>query len=89
MERWLPLFHDRMDTLLDYLPGAPVVLEHAGRRCGARAFRANHGLLRCAQDRAGRHGQRCALYKPLPPDRLYLAESRVARASGRARRWRG
>ena len=27
MEHWLPLFHDRLDTLFDYLPGAPVVLE--------------------------------------------------------------
>ena len=27
MEHWLPLFHDRMDTLFDYLPGAPVILE--------------------------------------------------------------
>ena len=27
MEHWLPLFHDRLETLFDYLPGSPVVLE--------------------------------------------------------------
>jgi hypothetical protein len=27
MEHWLPLFHDRLDTLFDYLPDSPVVLE--------------------------------------------------------------
>ena len=27
MEHWLPLFHDQLDTLFDYLPGTPVVLE--------------------------------------------------------------
>ena len=27
MEHWLPLFHDRLDTLFDYVPGAPVALE--------------------------------------------------------------
>src|SRR5579885_3068353 len=27
MRHWLPLFHDRMDTLFDYLPATPVVLE--------------------------------------------------------------
>ena len=27
MEHWLPLFHDRLETLFDYLPGAPVVLD--------------------------------------------------------------
>ena len=27
MEHWLPLFHDQLDTLFDYLPGAAIVLE--------------------------------------------------------------
>src|SRR5438093_1677312 len=27
MEHWLPLFHDRLDTLFDYAPGSAVVLE--------------------------------------------------------------
>ena len=28
MEHWLPLFHDSLDTLTDYLPGASLVLDH-------------------------------------------------------------
>src|SRR6185437_12259604 len=28
MEHWLPLFHDRLETLFDYVPGAPVILEN-------------------------------------------------------------
>jgi transcription-repair coupling factor (superfamily II helicase) len=27
MEHWLPLFHERLDTLLDYLPGVPFVFD--------------------------------------------------------------
>src|SRR5258708_18333420 len=27
MEHWLPLFHTRLDTLLDYVPGSPVAVE--------------------------------------------------------------
>src|SRR3954468_8624875 len=27
MEHWLPLFHDRLDTVLDYLPEVPVVFD--------------------------------------------------------------
>ena len=27
MEHWLPLFHERLDTIFDYVPGSPVVLE--------------------------------------------------------------
>ena len=28
MEHWAGLFHERMETLLDYLPGASVSLDH-------------------------------------------------------------
>ena len=28
MEHWLPLFHDRLDTVFDYLPDASVTLDH-------------------------------------------------------------
>ncbi len=28
MEHWLPLFHEKMETLLDYTPGATVLLDH-------------------------------------------------------------
>jgi transcription-repair coupling factor (superfamily II helicase) len=28
MEHWLPLFYERLETLFDYLPGAPVWLDH-------------------------------------------------------------
>jgi transcription-repair coupling factor (superfamily II helicase) len=27
MEHWLPLFHERLETIFDYLPGAPVALD--------------------------------------------------------------
>jgi transcription-repair coupling factor (superfamily II helicase) len=27
LEHWLPLFHDHLDTLFDYLPGIPVVFD--------------------------------------------------------------
>ena len=27
MEHWLPYFHDRLETLFDYLPGAAVTLD--------------------------------------------------------------
>ena len=27
MEHWLPLFHDQLETLFDYLPGTPLALE--------------------------------------------------------------
>ena len=74
MEHWLPLFHDQLDTLFDYLPGAPLIARAPGRRRRARAARADQGLLRGPQQALMRRGGG-APYKPLPPDRLYLAEA--------------
>ena len=48
MEHWLPLFQERMDTLFDYLDGAPIVDRAARRGRRARAFQADRGLLRSA-----------------------------------------
>ena len=28
MEHWLPLFHERLETLFDYVPDAPVSFDH-------------------------------------------------------------
>ena len=28
MQHWLPLFHDKLETIFDYLPGTPLALEH-------------------------------------------------------------
>src|SRR6266496_3385569 len=47
MEHWLPLFHDRLDTLFDYAPlGRGVGAARRGRR--ARAPGSGQGLLRGA-----------------------------------------
>jgi transcription-repair coupling factor (superfamily II helicase) len=75
MEHWLPLFHDRLDTLFDYLPGAPLAVEPLAEDAAherlaqiADYFEARRQAL--AMDGAGGG----APYKPLPADRLYLSE---------------
>ena len=45
MEHWLPLFHDRLETLFEYLAGTPLAIEPLGRGSGARAPRADRRLL--------------------------------------------
>jgi transcription-repair coupling factor (superfamily II helicase) len=73
MEHWLPLFHDKLETLFDYLPGTPLALEHL-------AEDAAHERLTQITDYYDT--RKTALsegmtppYKPLKPDRLYLAET--------------
>ncbi len=69
MEHWVPLFHEGMETLLDYLPGAAVSLDHqADDVLTARLeMVADHYAARRMVPRDGE-----AAYRPLPPERLYL-----------------
>jgi transcription-repair coupling factor (superfamily II helicase) len=73
MEHWLPLFHERLDTLFDYVPHSAVVLEPLAED----AARERLGQIKDYYDaRQLALAQRASpLYKPLPPERLYLGES--------------
>jgi transcription-repair coupling factor (superfamily II helicase) len=76
MEHWLPLFHERLETLLDYCPDAVVTADHQI----AEAFAARHELITDYYDARLKTGAKggmsgAADYRPLPPDRLYLKPS--------------
>jgi transcription-repair coupling factor (superfamily II helicase) len=78
MEHWLPLFHGGLETLFDYLPGAPLVLEPLVEE----AAQERHAQIKDyydARKEAFDAGQP-PLYKPLPPERLYLTEREWKRA---------
>ena len=88
MEHWLPLFHDGLETLFDYLPDAMVTLEH--RIEAARDARlemiADYYDARQSFLEAGRAGaDRTPPYRPLPPDRLYLEAGEWDRILGERR----
>ena len=72
MEHWLPLFHDKLDTLFDYLPGTPLVLEALADDAVHERFTQINDYHDARQE-ALKDGVTPA-YKPLPPDRLYLSE---------------
>ena len=71
MEHWLPLFQPNLETLFDYVPGTPVLLEPLAEDAADE---------RLAQITDYYEARRAALeephggapYHPLPPDRLYL-----------------
>jgi transcription-repair coupling factor (superfamily II helicase) len=68
MEHWLPLFHDGMDTLFDYLPGAPVVEEPLVEDALRERLEQIADYYEARKDTLGKAGG----YHPLPPDRLYM-----------------
>src|SRR5690606_18473152 len=82
MEHWLPMFHERLETLFDYLPDATIVFDHLAREAiGERhALILDHYEARAKQPAAGM-GE-AVPYKPVRPDTLYLAPDEVNTASG-------
>ena len=62
MEHWLPLFHDQLQTLFDYVPGSAIALEPLAEKRRARTAGAGQGLLRRAP--AGARATR--VWSPLP-----------------------
>ncbi len=76
MEHWLPLFHERLETLLDYCAEAVVTADHQI----AEAFEARHDLITDYYDARLKTGAKggmtgAADYKPVPPERIYLKPS--------------
>jgi transcription-repair coupling factor (superfamily II helicase) len=77
MEHWLPLFHDGLDRLTDYAPGAPIVLDHHAEDAARERFDTvadYHQARKRAMDQAADG----SAYKPLPAAALYLTSDEWA-----------
>ena len=72
MEHWLPLFHDRLETLFDFLPGTAVALEHLAEDAAHERFSQITDYHDARRD-ALKQGV-TPVYKPLSAERLYLGE---------------
>ncbi|UFX41646.1 transcription-repair coupling factor [Bradyrhizobium sp. 41S5] len=83
MEHWLPLFQERMDTLFDYLDGATIAIEPQGEDAARERFTQIADYYDARRE-ALEHPGSGAIYKPLPPDKLYLSEAEWTRLLGEA-----
>jgi transcription-repair coupling factor (superfamily II helicase) len=73
MEHWLPLFHERMDTLFDYLADTPIAIEPQGEDAARERLKQIIDYYEARRE-ALHHPTSGAIYRPLPPERLYLTE---------------
>ncbi|MFE0754911.1 transcription-repair coupling factor [Inquilinus sp. NPDC058860] len=73
MEHWLPLFHDHLDTVFDYLPDASVTLDHQLEQARDQRLAqiADFYEARLTHQAAQKKAKGVP-YRPIPPDRLYL-----------------
>jgi transcription-repair coupling factor (superfamily II helicase) len=84
MEHWLPLFHERMDTLFDYLDNAPIAIEPQGEDAARERIQQITDYFEARQEVLDHPGGG-TIYKPLPPDRLYLSAEEWATKLSEAR----
>ena len=81
IEHWLPFFHERLETLFDYVPNASLTLDE-----GLEAKREARwdGIVDQYETRKialGARGRMDSVYKPVPAEQLYLDEPAWAKAT--------
>ena len=83
MEHWLPLFHDRLDTLFDYVPGAVMTLDPLIDDARARRLEqvADHYDARAQALERKAFG--APPYHPVPTETMFLSEADWQGALGR------
>ncbi|WP_375690758.1 transcription-repair coupling factor [Pseudooceanicola sp. LIPI14-2-Ac024] len=82
MEHWLPFFHDRLETLFDYLPGASVMLDDQSAAIRAHRWDTVSDQYETRRIALQDRGRMDSVYKPTPPGMLYLDEAAWERALG-------
>ncbi|HEX3883741.1 MAG TPA: transcription-repair coupling factor, partial [Stellaceae bacterium] len=86
MEHWLPLYYERLENLFDYLPGVALSFDHQAGEVRAHRLEAIADFYAARKSLAGTARNAAApVYRPVPPDQLYLDEAAWGRAlAGRA-----
>ncbi|MCP5382209.1 MAG: transcription-repair coupling factor [Kordiimonadaceae bacterium] len=75
MEHWLPFFHEKLETLFDYLPDAVVTMDNLTTEALENRFSAisDYYLARkSALEDSPKNNSTVAPYKPVPPESLFL-----------------
>ncbi len=75
MEHWLAFFHDRLETLFDYLPGAPVMLDDQSDPARAARWEVIAEQYDHRREAMTARGRVDTVYKPAPPELLYLDDA--------------
>ncbi len=77
MEHWLPLFVERMDTLFDYLPQTPLIVDHLATDAMRNRLELIADYYDARQSYTGKKVGEAEAYHPLPPTALYLSEQEL------------
>ncbi|MBW6417155.1 transcription-repair coupling factor [Celeribacter sp. PS-C1] len=75
MEHWLPYFHDRLETLFDYLPDAPISLDDQSTAARLSRWDGIEDQYQTRREALNAKGRMDSVYKPCPPGMLYLDDA--------------
>ncbi len=75
LEHWLPFFHERLETLFDYLPDATVVLDDRIDAVRASRWDQIADSYDARREALSAGGRPDSVYKPVPPGLLYLDDA--------------
>ncbi|MBE3638485.1 transcription-repair coupling factor [Mangrovicoccus algicola] len=71
-EHWLPFFHDGLETLFDYLPGASILLDDQFDAARLSRWDTIADQYDTRREAMGDRKRMSSVYKPCPPGLLYL-----------------
>ena len=81
MEHWLPFFHEKLDTIFDYLPASPILIdEHVIDACASRTeavldyFQARQTMFEHHQTQKKNSGDGTPVFKPIPPQMMFVLQ---------------
>jgi transcription-repair coupling factor (superfamily II helicase) len=75
MEHWLPFFHERLETLFDYLPGATITMDDQSAPQRVSRWESITDQYDTRKTALTQKGRLDTVYKPAPPELLYLNDA--------------
>ncbi|MBT8154403.1 transcription-repair coupling factor [Epibacterium ulvae] len=75
MEHWLPFFHEELETLFDYVPGATVTLDDQVTPVRLARWDTIADQYETRKIAMAQKGRLDSVYKPTPPSLLYLDDA--------------
>ncbi len=75
VEHWLPFFHERLETIFDYLPDATVTLDDQSTAMRAARWEAIEDQYDARKEAMTAKGRVDSVYKPAPPQALYFDDA--------------
>ena len=75
IEHWLAFFHERLETVFDYLPGAAVVMDDQSGPIRLSRWEQIEDQYQNRREAMVQKGRLDSVYKPAPPRLLYLDDA--------------